>query len=173
MDEGSTTRRLRADLRAGADRAAARGREMRPPEEVVGKLLLARLPKGGHRHAERPGGVEDVADGAVLARGVRALKDDEERSPALGVEAVLELVDLGGVVRDAGLDRLFLAEKGGVARVDLVERHARSGLDPERLHELCAVQRHRDQLFAPSSAVMIVRRSSCWLNGFCTTGRSR
>src|SRR3712207_8184234 len=50
---------------------------MRAPEEIVRQLLLARLLEGGHRDAERPGGVEDAPDRAVLARGVGPLKDHE------------------------------------------------------------------------------------------------
>ena len=111
-----------------ADRAAARRGLVHAPEEIVGALLLARRAEGGDVHAERAGGVEDVADRAVLAAGVGALQHDEQRPPALRVEDVLQPVDLRRIGGCGGLGGLLVGETklgGGVA---LGEAHAPAGL---------------------------------------------
>ena len=76
-----------------ADGAAAGGGEVGAPEEIVRQLLLARLAERSDGDAERAGGVEHVADGAVLAGGVDALQHHQQRTLAFGVEPVLQLVD--------------------------------------------------------------------------------
>ena len=66
---------------------------MHAPEKVVRQLLLARPAEARDVDAERPGLVEHVADGAVLAGGIGALQDHQQRALAFGEQPVLQLVD--------------------------------------------------------------------------------
>ena len=109
----------------GAGRRGGRARENRA------QLLLARLPEGGDGDAERAGCVEDVPDGAVLAGGIGALKDHQQRALALGVEAVLQLVDLLGVapalssapVRSGNADASFGSRRSSLTRLPGLTRN--------------------------------------------------
>src|SRR5437870_7369020 len=56
-----------------------------PPEKAAPPLLRRRLFESCDQHALRVEVAHDVGDGAVLARRIHALKDDEQRAFALGV----------------------------------------------------------------------------------------
>jgi len=62
-----------------------------PPKEVVGEFLRGRHFEAGDVHRLGVGGLEDPADGAVLARSVHPLQHDEERLLPGEVEEVKEL----------------------------------------------------------------------------------
>jgi len=64
------------------------------PEEVVALLERGGRLEGGDVAALGVDAGEDVADGAVLASGVQALKDDEKRLLLAGVEDFLEVGQL-------------------------------------------------------------------------------
>ena len=71
--------------------------------------------------------------GAVLAGGVDALHDDEQRMLLLGIEEVLEMGELGDIVGEfLGCFRLgvVLAAPGGV---DVLETDLRAGPDDQFL----------------------------------------
>ena len=58
------------------------------------RLLVGRLLEAVHAHAGRVGAAEHVGDRGVLAGGVDALQDHEQRALLLGVEARLEVGDV-------------------------------------------------------------------------------
>ena len=99
------------------------------PQEVVRALLLGRrLPRRG-ADAERAGFREHATDRAVLAARVGALQDDEHLEAAIGVQHVLEPVDVARERVDGGLvDGLVAARKGLAVRIDRGEIEAPGAL---------------------------------------------
>jgi len=87
---------------------------VRAPEEVVRRLLLGRHLEGNHLAAARVDAAHDVLHGAVLARGVHALEDDEHRVPALRVEHVLELREARDVLPELGASGRLVGVLAGV-----------------------------------------------------------
>ena len=88
------------------------------PEEVV-----ASFERGGDFElsdvaALRIDAGEDVADGAVLAGGVHALQDDEQRLGLAGVEDLLQIGELLAVLDEDGFGGLFGFEVAGVGGRD-------------------------------------------------------
>lgn len=73
------------------DLAASGQRELRAPEEVVSELEPTGLLERGHRHALGVDPPHDVPDRPILAGGIEALEDHEQRVLAFRVEPVLEL----------------------------------------------------------------------------------
>ena len=74
-----------------ADHATRGNLGVGAPEEVVTGFERGGHFEGGDIAALRVDAGEDVADGAVFARGIHALEDDEEGFGLAGVEEVLEL----------------------------------------------------------------------------------
>ena len=81
------------------------------PEIVVRALLLVRRLPADRAHAERARQREDAADRSVLAARVGALQDDEHLEALVGVEDVLQLVDVDGERLDGGLVAHLVAER--------------------------------------------------------------
>ena len=67
---------------------------MDAPEIVVGQLWGGRLLERCDLHPLGVDAAEDMADGAVLPAGVGGLDDDEQLLPILGVEKLLESLEL-------------------------------------------------------------------------------
>ena len=67
---------------------------MDPPEEVVRELFRGRLLERTHADALRVDALEDVPDHAVLPARIHPLEDDEEAASSVGVEQLLEVVEL-------------------------------------------------------------------------------
>ena len=83
-------------------------RELAAPEEVVRQLEAARLLERRHAHALRVEPAHHVLDRAVLAGRVHRLEDDQQRPPALGVQALLQRVEALDVLRAAPGRRLLV-----------------------------------------------------------------
>ena len=81
-----------------ADAAALGKLERRAPQEVVLELGRARLLEAHHVAALRIQAAHHVLDHAVLARGVHALKEEEQGVAVAGVMLVLEFPHLGDVL---------------------------------------------------------------------------
>lgn len=80
---------------------------MYPPEEVVGGLLGGRDFEGGDRATRRVHAGHDVFDGAILARGIHPLQDDEDRVLLLGIKQIVEFLQVARVFV-LGSERRFL-----------------------------------------------------------------
>src|SRR2546428_9832253 len=102
---------------------------MHTPEEVVLRLLLGRHLERDDLAAARVDAAHDVLHGAVLARGVHALEDDEHRVPALRVEHVLELRQARDVVPEPGAGGGLVGVLAGFGGVDAAQPDARAGPD--------------------------------------------
>ena len=116
---------------------AARGQTHRgAPQEVVVDLVRRRNLERVHLAALRVDAGHDVLDGAVLARRVHRLEDDEERPTVVGVEARLQVSEQFHAARQE-LARLLLLEvqPAGVAGVVVGEAKVAAG-HSERLHVL-------------------------------------
>ena len=74
--------------------AARRYGSLNAPQEVVRGLEVRGHLEARHIAALRIEHTHHVTNDAVLARGVHALQDDEQRTFGLAVEAILQLVDL-------------------------------------------------------------------------------
>ena len=76
----------------------------------------------------------DVLDRAVLAGRVHPLEDDEDPSPALRPEALLELGEAADVGGDLGRRAVLVVAEGraGVERADV---HLRAGANDEAVAE--------------------------------------
>ena len=81
-----------------ADRAAPRRRAFGCARDSHEQAHPGRLAETGDADAGRTDGPEHLSDGTVLAGGVGALQDDQQRPPALGIEPLLQIVDRFGVV---------------------------------------------------------------------------
>ena len=89
---------------------------MSAPQEVVRQLLGSRDLEADHVTALRVEGPHDVADGAVLARRVDALEDDQDRVVPVRPETFLEVRQALDAPRQLGQrGRLLVAE--GLTRV--------------------------------------------------------
>jgi hypothetical protein len=110
-----------------ADISPARDCIVDAPEIVAGEFLGAGRLEGFHFHAERGRLGEDRLDRAGLAGSVHALKDHEQGTPAFGIQHVLQLVDDGGVLPEAGLGLRLVREHipAGCVACRQVERLAR------------------------------------------------
>ena len=75
-----------------ADLAALRQHLVDAPEEVVRELGRVRRPEARDAHAHRVEHPKAVLDGAVLACGVHALQNDEDRARVAGGELVASSV---------------------------------------------------------------------------------
>src|SRR5947208_16500343 len=117
---------------------------MRTPEEIVCRLLLGRHLEGNDLAAARVDAAHDVLHGAVLARGVHALEDDEHRVPALRVEHVLEFRQPHDVLPELGASGRLVGVLAGVGGVDATQPDASAGPD--------AVVGHGGALYRPPSA---------------------
>src|SRR6185437_10842870 len=73
------------------------------PHEVMIELVVRRLLEGGDLAALRIDAVEHSLDRGILARGIHALEDEEQRPAILSVELFLEIVETLAV----GLDDLL------------------------------------------------------------------
>src|SRR5688500_16548955 len=111
---------------------------MHAPKEIASALLLARLPKGSDMHTDWAGRVEHVADRAVLAACVHALQHDEERPLPLGVEHVLQAVDLGRIGGGSFFGGGLVTVAQAVARIAVGEPELAAGL-----HKDVVWKRHR------------------------------
>jgi hypothetical protein len=65
-------------------------------------------------HAEGAGQPEDAADRAVLAAGVGALQHDQHLEAAVGIEEVLQTVEVGGEGGHGRLVRGLVTEREGL-----------------------------------------------------------
>jgi hypothetical protein len=92
-----------------ADAAALRQRDHAAPEEIVVEFLRRRLLERGDLAALRVDALEHALDRTVLAGGVHALEDQQQRPAVLRVELFLEIVQALAVGFD-DLRRLFLVE---------------------------------------------------------------
>ena len=92
------------------------------PEIVVGQFFGRRFLEAGHLDALGIDAVEDVADGAVLAAGVRGLEHDEHLVLVLGVEQFLQHFQLRVEFGQRGLALLLAAvEQTFVVRIPRTE----------------------------------------------------
>ena len=81
-----------------------------PPQIIVAQVLRRGLLEIVHDHALGVQSSHDVLDGAVLARGVQCLQQDDESFPAVRIQGVLQNFHLLQVVGSAGSKfRLFAA----------------------------------------------------------------
>jgi len=96
------------------------------PQVIVIQLLVRGHLERVDLAALRIDARHHVIDGAVLARGVHRLDDDQHRPAILGVEHLLELgepLDVLGEMRARGVLALRL-ERSGVARIDVGQAEA-------------------------------------------------
>ncbi len=101
------------------------------PEVVVRELGRRRRLERGDLAALRVDALEDGADDAVLARGVEPLEDEQHGVPALGVEALLELLELLPRDGEQAQRVLLAAEPELVAAVALRQLRLRARVDPD------------------------------------------
>ena len=113
-----------------ADLALARHLLVDAPQVVVGELLGGRDLEGRDRAALRVERLHDLVDRAVLAGGIDALEDDEDRALRLRPEAVLEVGQAVQLLSERRCRRL-LVPAVGLAVVPACEPDARAGLDAE------------------------------------------
>ena len=89
------------------------------PQVIVRALLVGRCLPADGANAERAHLAEHAADRAVLAAGVGALQDDQHLEATVGVEQVLEVVELDGELGDPGLvGRLVAARERPLGRIE-------------------------------------------------------
>src|SRR5262245_48158931 len=100
----------------------------------MGQLLLARPAEGRDSDPERPGVVEHVADGAILARRIRALQDHQQRPLSLREELVLPLIDDFGIGLALRLRPLAVRKGARILRIALgkIDALARGNAKPLR-----------------------------------------
>src|SRR6266478_4540391 len=118
---------------------------MRTPEEIVCRLLLGRHLEGDDLAAARVDAAHDVLHGAVLARGVHALEDDEDRVPALRIEHVLQLCEVRDVLPELGAGGRLVGVLASVGGVDATQPDASAGPD--------AVVGHGGALYPPAVGI--------------------
>ena len=114
-----------------ADLAALRDPLVNPPEEVVPGLLDRRFLEGGHAASLGVQSGHDVGDRSVLARRVHRLEDDQNGSPAFGVETELQLSQALEVLEERLLGPLLVADIRGVRGISSVECGLLPRFDPE------------------------------------------
>ena len=85
---------------------------MDPPEEIVRKLLGGRLLEPHHFAALWIHRTQDVIDRPVLAPCVQRLQAEQERSPSIGIEQLLQFPQPLLVMLDL-LGRLLVALRDG------------------------------------------------------------
>jgi hypothetical protein len=119
-----------------ADEAASRRGEVGAPQEIVRQLFFARSAEGCDVHSERAGCSEYEPDGPVLACGIYALKDHQQRALALGVQAILQLVDRLGVAPALSFGAGAVRKRRCVVRVAPVEPRTLAGPDQEFRREV-------------------------------------
>src|SRR5579871_4724677 len=104
-----------------------------PPEEIVGLLLRGGGPERAHAHPLGVHPLEDVPDDPVLPAGVHPLEDHEEPPATVGVEQLLQPVQLGPQPFQRLVGALLaprpMRRAGGVGTP---EPDATTGGDPER-----------------------------------------
>jgi hypothetical protein len=115
---------------------------MDAPEVIVRPLDLRRLPERRDRNAQGAGRVEDTADGAVLARRVRALENDQQGALPLRIEAVLQGVDVVGELLGRGPGGVPVVEAAFVARVALLKVEGLARFDPQPFDQVMLLIRH-------------------------------
>ena len=114
-----------------ADAAALRQRDHGAPHEVVIEFVGRRLLEGRDFAALRIDAFENALDRAVLAGGIHALEDHQQRPAVLRVQLLLEIVEALAV----GLDDLFAlllvetASFTGLVHFQMKFAHA---VEPER-----------------------------------------
>jgi hypothetical protein len=97
-----------------SDHAARRDLGVDAPEEVVAGLERSGDFEGSDVAALRVDAGKDVADGAVFAGSVHALKDDEQSFGLAGVEDILKVGEFVAVLRQEGFDSFVGFEIAGV-----------------------------------------------------------
>ena len=90
-----------------ADHAAGWDLSMDTPEKVVAGFEGGGHLEGGDLATLRIDAGEDVADGAVFAGAIHALKDDEQGLGLIGVEDVLEVGELFAMRGEESLGGVF------------------------------------------------------------------
>ena len=140
-----------------------------PPEKIVVEVLAGGRLEREDLAALRIDARHDVLDGAVLARGVHRLKDQQDGPVVLGVQHVLQLgqrLDSGGkrFLRPRFVLRLQVER---VAGVHVLEAEFVSLGHTERLRELA---RLRDERVDVHGRAPVWRNSlQCELNAFVST----
>ena len=107
------------------------------PQVVVGELVGARHLEARDRAALRVEGLHDLVDRAVLAGGIDALEDDEDRPLRLGPESILELPESHQLLR-GGLGRVRLLVPVARAGIELRQADARAGPDAQGVPQVGA-----------------------------------
>jgi len=100
------------------------------PEEVVGELFARRLLERGHPGPLRVHTGEDVFDGAILARGIQTLEDDQQGPSSFGPQPVLQIRETA--LENGELRLRGVAVPGGARRggwIEVVEINLSSRLD--------------------------------------------
>ena len=107
---------------------------MDPPQEIVRKLKGGRLLERHHFAALWIHRTQDVIDRPVLAPCVERLQADQERSPSIGIEQLLQFSQPLPVVLDL-LGRLLVAFVMVLEpRVDVFELDSGAGQHSEAFH---------------------------------------
>ena len=107
---------------------------MDPPQEIVGKLQGGRLLERHHFAALGIHRTQDVIDRPVLAPCVQRLQAEQERSPSIGIEQLLQFSQPLPVVLDV-LGRLLVAFVVVLEpRVDVFELDGGAGQHSEAFH---------------------------------------
>ncbi len=108
---------------------------MHAPQIVVRELLRTGHLERRDRAALRVEGGHHLLDRAVLAGGIDALEDDEDRTFRLGPEPVLEVGQAVELARGGGLGT-GLVPAEGLAEIALGETDSRPGVDAELAAEV-------------------------------------
>ena len=109
---------------------------VRAPEEVVGELVGRGCLEGHDPYALGVQSGHDVADRAVLARGVQRLQNQQDAVGLLGCESGLEVRESRDAVGEPGGSGLFVLHTVGAGGVALGKVERRGVLDPERRDQI-------------------------------------
>ncbi len=152
-----------------ADLPSLRRHGVHAPEVVVRKLGWRRRAERVHLDPLRVHAGEDAADDAVLARAVEPLEHEQQAALALGVEPLLEQLDLALELLGA-LVALLLVEAEPVSRVAVREVRVVARPDEEVvLHERDAMRGSPaapGQGLSPQGAVPSDRTRPRWAEPF-------
>jgi hypothetical protein len=82
-----------------------------------------------------------MLDGAVLARGIHRLEDDQQRPAPLGIEALLELGEpLDPLLQEICRGVAVEGKTEGIGRIDLLQAEMPAFLDLEGIDQLGELQ---------------------------------